>query len=315
MQTVTQSDKDKQLNVVFAGTPAFAVPSLDRLLQCPDVSITAVLTQPDRPAGRGRKTTHSAVKAHALEHHLNLMQPDSLREGSVVADISRLSPDLLIVVAYGLILPERLLAIPTAAINVHASLLPRWRGAAPIQRALIAGDSKTGISIMRVVTELDAGPVWLTRECLIHQTDTAGSLTERLSITGADALLDALELFTHGEVTETPQNEAEATYAHKLTRGDRLINWQRSAADIERIVRAMTPTPGAVAVLGNIEVKLLSARAHPSSSLSPGEVRIEDRASLLVGTIEGDLEIERLQPAGKQAMGVGPFLNGYGNLL
>ncbi len=303
------------LNVVFAGTPAFAVPSLKRLLRCPDLSVKAVLTQPDRPAGRGRKTTHSAVKAQALEHHLSLMQPDSLREGSVVDDISRLSPDLLIVVAYGLILPETLLGIPTAAINVHASLLPRWRGAAPIQRALMAGDSKTGISIMRVVPELDAGPVWLTRECCVHQTDTAGSLTERLAITGADALLDAIELFKRGEVTETPQNELEATYAHKLTRSDRLINWQRSAADIERIVRAMTPTPGAVAELGNIEVKLLVTRAHPSSSLSPGEVRIEDRVRLLVGTIEGDLEIERLQPAGKQAMSVGAFLNGYGNLL
>lgn len=300
--------------IVFAGTPEFAVPSLAALLDSPLAEVVAVYTQPDRPAGRGRRVTASPVKRLAAAHGLPVVQPPTLRDAAAVDTLAAWSPDLLVVAAYGLILPADVLGIPEVPLNVHASLLPRWRGAAPIQRAIMAGDATTGISIMRVVEALDAGPVWLTRSCPIGPTDTGGTLHDRLAALGAEALLEALEARRAGRVSESPQDDAAATYAHKLSATDRRIEWADAAADIERRVRALAPAPGAQTRLAGIDVRILGVTVDDATGLDAGEVRAAG-GRLLVGTGAGTLAITELQPQGKQPMDAAAFLNGYGRRL
>jgi len=306
----------KRLATVFAGTPDFAVPSLEVLLQRADIDLRAVYTQPDRPAGRGRRLTASPVKRRALDAGLPVEQPEHLKSAADLEILSGYAPELLVVAAYGLLLPAPVLALPRYPINVHASLLPRWRGAAPIQRALLAGDRQTGISIMRIVQKLDAGPVWLQRTCPIDAHDTGGSLHDKLARLGADALAAALDLLASGAVEEQVQDEALVTYAGKVTTADRELDFAAPASALERRVRAFNPAPGARARLGSLAVKVLAARLVDANCGDvPGTIVARSAKGIDVACGEGLLRVTELQPPGKQAMTAAAFLNGYGDQL
>lgn len=301
-----------RLKLVFAGTPDFAAASLQTLLDAPDCEVRAVYTQPDKPAGRGQQLRESPVKQLALAHGVAVCQPASLREPAAIAALQSLDADLLVVAAYGQILPGAVLAAPRlGSINVHASLLPRWRGAAPIQRALMAGDMETGITIMRMVEKLDAGPILLTRATPILVDDTGGSLHDRLAALGAESLRESLALFAAGTPPARIQDETLVTYARKLERRDREIDWARPAREIERQVRALNPAPLAIGQLGPMEVNLLRVALAPATARrAPGELSL-DGDRLTVGTGEGTIEILSLQPAGKKVMQAREFINGY----
>ncbi|MDH3806456.1 MAG: methionyl-tRNA formyltransferase, partial [Gammaproteobacteria bacterium] len=235
----------KNPKVLFAGTPEFAVASLQALVGS-GVVPCAVLTQPDRPAGRGKQLSASPVKQFALEQDVPLMQPVTLRDAAVVAELVALEPDIMVVAAYGLILPESVLEIPRAGcLNVHASLLPRWRGAAPIQAAILAGDAETGVCLMSMVAGLDCGPVYASTAVSIGDNETAGELHERLASLGAGLLVRHLGAIVDGELSPKQQIEAQATYAPKIRTSDAAIDWQRRADELERLVRAYNPVPGA----------------------------------------------------------------------
>lgn len=301
-----------RLKLIFAGTPEFAAASLAALLNSPAVEICAVYTQPDKPAGRGQQLRESPVKRLASANGVAIYQPASLRDPDAIAELMALDADLLVVVAFGQILPKAVLEAPRlGSINVHASLLPRWRGAAPIQRALMAGDTETGITIMRMVEKLDAGPVLLTRTTPILAEDTGGSLHDRLAELGAQSLLASLALFATGSPAETVQDESLVTYARKLERRDRELDWQRPALDLHRQIRALSPAPLAIGRVGSLEANLVSAALVPgATALAPGELAL-DGERLRVGTGDGGLEILALQPAGKKVMQVREFINGY----
>jgi methionyl-tRNA formyltransferase len=302
-----------RLRTIFAGTPDFAVPSLEALLAHPAIDVVAVYTQPDRPAGRGRRLAASPVKHRAITAGIPVLQPEKLAGAAAVDEFRALAADLLIVAAYGHILPATVLDLPRHAINVHASLLPRWRGAAPIVRAILAGDTQSGISIMRIVPALDAGPVWLQRCCAIAPGETGGSLYDKLAVLGGAALTDALALIVEDRVVETPQDEARVTYAAKLTAADRELDWSASALEIERRVRALSPAPGARAVVLGLDCKILQARALPGDAAgTPGSVLGCADDGLRVACGDGTLALELLQPAGRQAMSAAAFWNGHG---
>lgn len=306
-----------QLKIIFAGTPEFAAASLGALLGRPELSVIAVYTQPDKPAGRGQQLRESAVKQLAMTQGLAVYQPASLRDETAISNLRALGADLLVVAAYGQILPRAVLEAPRlGAINVHASLLPRWRGAAPIQRALMAGDRETGITIMHMVERLDAGPILLARATPIRPDDTGGSLHDRLAALGASCLLESLGPFAAG--TPPPaveQEEALVTYARKLERSDRELDWQRPASELARQIRALSPVPLATASLGAIQANILSATSGPAlPDAMPGELAL-DGDRLRVATGAGALEILSLQPAGKKLMQAREFINGYRSRL
>ena len=306
----------RRLRTVFAGTPEFAVPSLRALLKRQELEVVAVYTQPDRPAGRGQHLHASPVKTLALSTGLTLEQPESVTCDSAVAKYLAYGPELLVVAAYGLLLPSAFIDPPIVAINVHASLLPRWRGAAPIQRALMAGDNRTGISIMRVVKKLDAGPVWLMRGCQIDDHCTAGSLHDQLAELGAESLTAALDGFAAGTMTETPQDEGAVTYAAKLGPSDRDIDWTRPAIEIDRQVRALRPGPAATTRFNQLEVKILAGHAsNTAHDASPGKIIGHDDHGIVVAAGVGRYTIVELQPAGKQRMTARSFRHGYGHYL
>ncbi|MEX2479858.1 MAG: methionyl-tRNA formyltransferase [Gammaproteobacteria bacterium] len=304
------------MRTVFAGTPEFAVPSLEALIAHPAVDLAGIYTQPDRPAGRGRRLTASPVKRAALAAGLDLYQPATLRGDEVCAQFAALTPALLVVAAYGLILPASFLDVPRYAINVHASLLPRWRGAAPIQRAILAGDKQTGISIMRIVQRLDAGPVWLQRSCTIDAHETGGTLHDKLAALGAEALCAALDMLNAERIEEQVQDESAVTYADKISAADRDIDWSAPAPAIERQVRALAPSPGARCRLGRIEVKVLASVVDTTLPPStPGSIVAKDGGGIGVACGSGALRLTELQPGGKQRMNAAAFLNGYGEQL
>lgn len=306
-----------RLRTIFAGTPAFALPSLEALLEDPRIDLIAVYTQPDRPAGRGRRVAMSPVKTRALAAAVPVQQPASLRDAEAVAQFVALAPALLVVAAYGLILPPTVLAAATNSINVHASLLPRWRGAAPIQHAILAGDVESGISIMRVVERLDAGPVWLRLACPIAADDTGGSLHDKLARLGGIALRAAIDQLCAGIVNEEPQEESLATYAHKITAADRALDWRAPASDLARRVRALAPLPGAHGRIGALEVKILAATALATDpgAVPPGSIVARAAAGIDIATGAGVLRLTELQPPGKQRLSAAAFLNGYGAQL
>ena len=305
-----------KLRVIFAGTPGFAAASLQALLDHPAVDIVAVYTQPDKPAGRGQQLRESAVKQLAVAHGLRVEQPRTLRDPASISILADYRSDLLVVAAYGQILPLAVLEAPRlGAINVHASLLPRWRGAAPIQRAIMAGDEETGITIMRVVEKLDAGPMLLARRCEIGPDDTAGTLHDRLAVMGGEALTAAIDQILADTVVETPQVEEEVTYASKIDRRDRALDWTESATTLARRVRALSPSPLACATLHGIEVNIVRAQVcEPATPLAPGRLELGS-ATLRVGTADKALDLLEIQPAGKRPMGVREFLNGYRSRL
>jgi len=290
------------MRIVFAGTPEFAVPPLAALCASRH-DVVGVLTQPDRPAGRGRKLATSAVKDFALQQELPIAQPATLRTAEGREPLVRWQPDVLVVVAYGLILPVEALALPRfGCLNIHASLLPRWRGAAPIQAAILAGDAVTGVSIQRMVKKLDAGDVLLERRTPIGADETSGDLFTRLSELGAEAALEALALLESGKARFTPQDEALVTHVGKLDKAQGRVDWSRSAMEIERMVRGLNPWPLARCADGKGgELSILRARVHDTTVADVGALRFVD-GCVLVGCGAGTLELIEIKPAGKGAM-------------
>ena len=305
------------LRVVYCGTPDFAVPALEALARLNEiggekVELVAVYTQPDRPAGRGKKLTASPVKRAALERGLPVEQPLSLRDEAAQSPLAAYRPDLLVVAAYGLILPPAVLEMPRlGAVNIHASLLPRWRGAAPINRAIEAGDTETGITIMQMEAGLDTGPMWFKRVEPIHPDDTAATLHDRLAPLGADALIEALPAILRGEGAPEPQDDAQACYAAKLAKAEATIDWRESADLIERRVRAFNPWPVAQTTLEGQPLRLWGARTvEGREGTAPGEVIELTADGFVVQTGDGGLELTRVQRAGGRPVAASDFARG-----
>jgi methionyl-tRNA formyltransferase len=292
------------LRVVFAGTPAFAARALEAIIAQGDgVEVVGVYTQPDRPAGRGQKLSASAVKQSALAHCLTVLQPPSLRDAAAQATLAALKPDLIIVAAYGLILPQAVLDIPRlGCLNIHGSLLPRWRGAAPIQRCIEAGDTETGVCIMRMEAGLDTGPVLHEVRTPISPMDTAGSVHDRLAELGAQAMLHVLQQLARGaRMDERPQPTEGVTYAHKITPEHARIDWAKPASELDRMIRAFNPVPGCSAMLAGELVKVWQATPVASAARHPGEVFDTPDDALCVACGDGALSIQALQrPGGKR---------------
>ena len=300
------------MNLVFAGTPEFAVPVLEALLDAGH-TILAVYTQPDRPAGRGRKLGMSAVKEFALARGLRVHQPMTLKPESEVETLHALKPDALIVIAYGLILPQSILAIPEyGCINVHASLLPRWRGAAPIQRAIEAGDDITGVTIMQMDAGLDTGAMLALAATPIHAHDTAASLHDRLAEIGASLLVTTLARLVRGEITPQAQDSTLATYASKLKKEEARIDWNADAESLARRVRAFNPWPVAHTTLDGQTLRLWQAQPENKAEAGqpPGTVLGADAEGVRVQCADGVLRITRLQLEGGKVLEAQAFLNG-----
>lgn len=299
------------MKIVFAGTPDFAVPTLQALIDSPH-QVCAVYTQPDRPAGRGRKLTASPVKELAMAANIPVYQPENFKQADDVAQLAALNSDLMVVVAYGLILPQAVLDIPKlGCINVHGSLLPRWRGAAPIHRALMAGDTKTGITIMKVVKKLDAGDMLYKVECPITATSTSSSLHDQLAEMGAKGLIEVVSQIEQGSVVAEPQDEALVTYAHKLEKNEAVLDWHKSAAELDRQVRGLNAWPVAQTVFKGEVLRVWSAAVlDKTSDLPHGTVSCADHA-LDVATGNGMLRLLEVQlPGGKRIAGK-DFLNAH----
>lgn len=304
-----------RLRLVFAGTPEFAVPCLQAAAAVPGVALVAVYTQPDRPAGRGRQLAPSPVKQVARTlGEVPILQPQSLKSTEVQSQLAALAPDLLLVVAYGLILPVAVLGIPRFGCwNVHGSALPRWRGAAPIQRAIAAGDTETGVDLMRMEAGLDTGPVILSRRTAIAAAETGGSLHDRLALLGAELVNEGLRRLLDGTLPPAvPQPAAGVTYAHKLEKAEARLDWSEPAAELERRVRAFQPWPIASAELSDEIVQVLGATVADAefASAAPGTVLGADRDGIRVQTGAGVLVLTRLRPAGRNVMSAADFLNG-----
>lgn len=304
------------MRIVFAGTPDFAATALKSLLTT-DHEIVAVYSQPDRPAGRGRKLTPSPVKQVALESGIAVLQPESLKSPEAQKELRRLEADVMVVAAYGLILPRAVLEIPRyGCLNIHASLLPRWRGAAPIQRAIAAGDTESGITIMQMDVGLDTGNMLLKVTTPIHPDDTGGSLHDRLAELGGQAIVTALEKLAGNELDSEPQDDAQACYAHKLSKDEGHIDWSRSAVAIDRLVRAFNPWPGTFTDLGNQRIRIHRAEAiDGASGKTPGTVLRRDRDGIDVACGEGVLRIHQLQLPGARAQTVNDLINGGKDLM
>jgi len=295
--------------VAFAGTPEFAVPSLEALIDA-GVTLTVVLTQPDRPAGRGRQLVESPVKQLAIRHAIPVLQPVAIDDG-VRGMLAGQRPDLLVVVAYGLILPQWMLDWPrTAAVNVHASVLPRWRGAAPIQHAILAGDAETGISIMRMTRGVDCGPVFAQRSIPIGPTETAGELHGRLGVAGARLLLDVLPEILAGTLEPSPQDDAAACLAPKIEKQDAVLGWTGTARELERRVRAFNPWPVAEArTAGGEGLRIWQAEARDQETTAPPGTVIAGRGDVIdVATARGVLRLQRVQSPGGRIMSVKAYL-------
>ena len=304
------------MRLVFAGTPDFAATALKALIAAGH-TIVGVYSQPDRPAGRGRKLQPSPVKQVALDHEIPVFQPETLKTAEAQKQLADLKPDVMIVAAYGLILPKAVLDIPThGCLNIHASLLPRWRGAAPIQRAIAAGDAETGITIMQMDEGLDTGAMLLKSLTAIDTSDTGGSLHDRLAELGGKAIIEALELLKKGELTGEPQNDDLACYASKLSKTEGHIDWATDATTIERLVRAFNPWPGTYTDLGDQRIRIHEARALVTDSDAfPGTVVHRDRDGIDIACGNGTLRITRLQLPRSRAQSVNDLINGGKELL
>lgn len=302
------------LNIVFAGTPEFAAVALRGLLDSAH-RVQAVYTQPDRPAGRGRKLAASPVKALAVEHGIPVHQPATLKTSEAQRALAELRPDVLVVAAYGLILPQAVLDIPRlGCLNIHASLLPRWRGAAPIQRALLAGDSETGITIMQMDAGLDTGAMLAVTRCPITPEDTSQTLHDRLAQQGARALLDTLEQLAAGSIAAQAQDSAQALYAAKITKQEARIDWSRPAVELERQVRAFNPWPVAFTEFNAEPLRIWSARVFPGGSGTPGTVINAGKDGIDVVTGAGCLRLLKVQLPGGKPVSAADFLHAYGNV-
>ena len=303
------------MRVVFAGTPEFAVPCLDALLGS-GVEVVAAYTQPDRPAGRGRHPLPSPVKQRALAAGLPVRQPDTLRDAAEQAALAALRPDLMVVVAYGLLLPRKVLEIPTHGCwNVHASLLPRWRGAAPIQRAIEAGDAQTGVCLMQMERGLDTGPVLLERRTPISADDTGGSLHDRLALLGAELLAEGIRMLQTGQLPAARAQPAEGvTYAHKLDKAEARLDWSQPAESLARRVRAFSPWPVAEAEVGGERLRIHAAEAVADSG-PPGTLIAAAGGELRIACGQGALRLLRVQRDGGRVISAVDFLNARRDLL
>ena len=296
-----------QPRIIFAGTPEFALASLVALVESGNVPV-AVLTQPDRPAGRGKKLTASPVKQYAEKHAIPVMQPTTLRDKAIVADLAALEADVVVVAAYGLLLPQEVLDIPAAGcLNVHASLLPRWRGAAPIQAAVLAGEEETGVCLMAMEAGLDTGAVYAQAVTPIGEDETAGDLHDRLAVMGGELLVRNLDAIISGNLKPTPQDETQATYAPKVTTGDAVLDWSATATLLDRTVRAYNPVPGAWFMLGNERIKCWCARVAAAVDAPPGTVVAASQDGISVACGDGALTLLSLQRPGKRPVTAGEF--------
>lgn len=298
------------MKIIFAGTPEFAVPALDALIKAGH-DIVMVLTQPDRPAGRGMKLRASPVKELALTHHLNVYQPASLKPEDVQAEIAAMESDAMVVAAYGLIIPTTVLNMPKlGCYNIHGSLLPRWRGAAPIHRAILAGDKETGVTIMEVVPKLDAGAMISRVRIPISDMDTTQSLHDAISQEGAKLMVDAMQtLQEQGSLPSEQQDESLVTYAHKVEKSESVIDWQKTATELSRQVRAFNPFPVATAKFRGETCRLWLARSVEGQA-APGEVSALD-STILIGCGEGLLEVLELQMPGAKRQTAQQFIQGH----
>ena len=303
------------MRIVFMGSPEFALPSL-RALIAAGHEIVGVYTQPDRPAGRGRAMVPPPVKALALEHGLRVFQPKRISRPEHVEALRALGPDVGVIAAYGQILKQPVLDVPPLGIlNVHASLLPRWRGAAPITAAILAGDAESGATIMKVELALDAGPMLAATRVPIAADDTTGTLTSRIAEAGAALLVDVLPRWAAGNIDARPQDDALATYAPQIEKSDGLIHWERdSAAQIERQVRAYQPWPVAYTLLDGQPLRVLEASVIGAVGGAPGTIAV-DSGALVIAAAEGALVIERLQPPGGKPMRARDYLNGHREII
>jgi methionyl-tRNA formyltransferase len=308
----------RSLKLGFAGTPQFSVAALDALLNSRH-RVVATFTQPDRPAGRGRTLHSSPVKQRAIEAGLEVFQPPNFKTPEAAAALDRLDLDALVVVAYGLILPAAVLALPKfGCFNIHASLLPRWRGAAPIQRALLAGDTATGVTIMRMEAGLDTGPILTAREIQIGERETAGSLHDRLAPLGADLMVETLDAIAAGRAPERPQSQIGVSYAEKITKAEALIDWREAAASILRRVRAFNPWPIAETRMNGAQLRVWEAELVPDMAAAPadakdaarppGSVVAASSAGIDVACGRGALRLLRLQLAGRKPLTAPEFL-------
>jgi methionyl-tRNA formyltransferase len=308
------------MRVIFAGTPEFARVALERLLQA-GFEVPLVLTQPDRPAGRGMKLQASPVKQCALEHGIAVSQPMSLRlDGKYPEDAAAArqalldaKADVMVVAAYGLILPQWVLDLPPkGCLNIHASLLPRWRGAAPIHRAIEAGDAETGVTIMQMDIGLDTGDMCLMERLPVTAADTTASMHDQLAVLGGRLIVEALEMSACGGLTRTPQPAHGVTYAHKIEKAESWMNWSLSAAELDRRLRAFNPFPGGATQLGDEVIKLWAASPEAySGNAQPGSVLTADAQGVLVACGSGALRLTQLQRAGGKRLAAGDFLRGF----
>lgn len=301
---------ERSLKLAFAGTPELAATALEKILQEAFVSVEFILSQPDRPAGRGRKLKASPVKELALKHSLPIYQPSNSSEIDPEDLLS--SVDLMVVAAYGMLLPENILIRPRyGCINIHTSLLPRWRGAAPIQRAIEAGDEESGVTIMQMEAGLDTGPMLLKKYCDIDSEDNAGKLHDKLATLGAEGIIEVLKMYESGQPKAEQQDESLATYAKKLSKAEAKIDWQQSAQTIERKVRAFNPVPICHTELNGQEMRIWEAQlGNSSNSIPPGSPigRTDDGIEVACGI--GSIIIKTLQLPGKKTISAKQFLNG-----
>jgi len=305
------------VRVIFAGTPDFAATHLQAILDDDRYQLVAIYTQPDRPAGRGKKITQSPVKKLALANDIQLKQPASLTDIKTQETIARLEADVLIVVAYGLILPQAVLDIPRlGCINVHGSILPKWRGAAPIQRAIEAGDRESGVTVMQMDVGLDTGPMLTTSLCTIDDKETSASLYPKLAVLGAQALINTLEKMRSGTAVGIAQDSTQSSYADKIAKQESLIDWSASVTEIERRIRAFNPFPAAYSLVNGQRIKIWLASAvsrdYPGV---PGEILSADDDGLLVKCGNGALLISTIQLAGKSKMCVAEVLKSRASIF
>ncbi|KGQ39025.1 methionyl-tRNA formyltransferase [Gallibacterium anatis] len=308
----------KPLNIIFAGTPDFAAQHLQALLASQH-QVIAVYTQPDKPAGRGKKLQPSAVKQLALAHNLPIFQPKSLRKEEAQQQLAQLNADVMVVVAYGLILPKAVLAMPRlGCLNVHGSLLPRWRGAAPIQRAIWAGDEQTGVTIMQMDEGLDTGDMLHKVSCEISKDETSASLYQKLSTLAPQALIEVLDHLEEGKYPPQAQQNEFSNYAEKLSKEEAKLDWSLPAVQLERCIRAFNPWPiswlQTTDTQGNNQIlKVYQATVLPHQNQTAGTVLQANKQGIQIATADGVLNITQLQPAGKKPMAVQDFLNGRGD--
>lgn len=301
--------------VLFAGTSEFAIPTLNRLICQPDIEIIAVLTQPDRQAGRGRKLKLSPIKEVAISNNIRVLEPTDLNRCEGLREILTEEIKFLVVVSYGLMIPSSVVEKVNFAINIHASILPNWRGAAPMQYAIMNGDQFAGVSIMEVVEKLDAGPIFCSESIRLEEDETYGSLSNKLALLGSDKLMETISAFKKGIFEKKSQNDKFATYAAKITKEDRKINWNIDALTIERKIRALNPTPSATTQFNNQIIKLHEVRIEKNiPPLPPGDWLIDKKKKqIIVGTPTDSISITKIQKPGGKIMNIKEFLNGFTN--